>query len=138
MALKYQSHDLFAGGVLAVANHVANFANSVKLVTVLGERDSHEDFIRSQLTSNIDPLFIVQDNAPTLIKRRFIEGYSLNKLFEVYVMDSSGLNGEKNNQLCQWVQEHAANFGLVIAADFGHGARGDEVRRKREKNNFRR
>jgi rfaE bifunctional protein kinase chain/domain/rfaE bifunctional protein nucleotidyltransferase chain/domain len=127
LALKYQSHDLFAGGVLAVANHVANFANSVKLVTVLGERDSHEDFIRSQLKSNIDPLFIVQDNAPTLIKRRFIEGYSLNKLFEVYVMDSSGLSVQKNNQLCKWVQGHAANYDLVIAADFGHGAIGEEL-----------
>lgn len=127
LALKYQSHDLFAGGVLAVANHVANFANSVKLVTVLGEKDSYEDFIRSQLKSNIDPYFIVQDHAPTLIKRRFIEGYSLNKLFEVYVMDSSGLSVQKNNQLCQWVQEHAANFDLVIAADFGHGAIGDEL-----------
>jgi cytidyltransferase-related domain len=122
LALKYQSHDLFAGGVLAIANHVANFANSVKLVTVLGEKDSHEDFIRSQLKTNIDPYFIIQDHAPTLIKRRFIEGYSLTKLFEVYVMDCSGLNGEKNNQLCQWVQEHAANYDLVIAADFGHGA----------------
>lgn len=122
LALKYQTHDLFAGGVLAVANHVANFANSVKLVTVLGEKDSHEEFIRSQLKSNVDPFFIVQDHAPTLIKRRFIEGYSLNKLFEVYVMDSSGLNGQKNSQLCQWVLGHAAKYDLVVAADFGHGA----------------
>ncbi|MCX5805052.1 MAG: PfkB family carbohydrate kinase [Proteobacteria bacterium] len=122
LALKYQSHDLFAGGVLAVANHVANFAKSVKLVTLIGEKDSHEDFIRSQLRSNIDPYFVTQDNAPTLIKRRFIEGYSLNKLFEVYVMDSSGLNTEKDNQLCMWVQEQAQNYDLVIAADFGHGA----------------
>ena len=127
LALRYQSHDLFAGGVLAVANHVANFANSVKLVTVLGERDSYETFIRTQLKSNIDPYFIVQDQAPTLIKRRFIEGYSLNKLFEVYVMDSSGLNVQKNNHLCQWVQEHAANYDLVIAADFGHGAISEEL-----------
>ncbi len=127
LALKYQSHDLFAGGVLAVANHVASFANSVKLVTVLGEKDSYEDFIRTQQESNIDSYFIVQDHAPTLIKRRFIEGYSLNKLFEVYVMDSSGLNFQKNNQLCQWVQEHAANYDLVIAADFGHGAISGEL-----------
>ncbi len=127
LALKYQSHDLFAGGVLAVANHVANFANSVKLVTVLGEKDSYEDFIRSQLKSNIDPYFIVQDNAPTLIKKRFIEGYSLNKLLEVYVMDNSGLNLQKNEQLCQWVREHAADYDLVIAADFGHGAISDEL-----------
>ena len=127
LALKYQSHELFAGGVLAIANHVANFANSVKLVTVLGEKDSHEDFIRAQLKTNIDPYFIVQDHAPTLIKRRFIEGYSLTKLLEVYVMDSSGLNGEKNNQLCHWVKEHAANYDLVIAADFGHGAISEEL-----------
>jgi len=127
LALKYQSRDLFAGGVLAVANHVANFANSVKLVTVLGEKDSYEDFIRAQLRSNIDSYFIVQDNAPTLLKRRFIEGYSLNKLFEVYVMDSSGLNSKKNNQLCQWVQEHVSNYDLVIAADFGHGAISKEL-----------
>ena len=91
LALKYHSHDLFAGGVLAVANHVANFADRVQLVTVLGERDSHEDFIRSQLHSDVTPYFAIQDGAPTLIKRRFIEGYSLNKLFEVYVMDDSGL-----------------------------------------------
>lgn len=122
LALKYQSHDLFAGGVLAVANHVANFANSVKLVTVLGEKDSYEEFIRNQLKSNIDPYFIVQDQAPTLIKRRYIEGYSLNKLFEVYVMGSAGLNVQKNDQLCQWVQENATDYDLVIAADFGHSA----------------
>ena len=127
LALKYESHDLFAGGVLAVANHVANFVNSVKLVTVLGEKDSYEDFIRSQLKSNIDSHLIVQDNAPTLIKRRFIEGYSLNKLFEVYVMDNSGLNSQKNNQLCRWVREHAADYDLVIAADFGHGAISKEL-----------
>jgi bifunctional ADP-heptose synthase (sugar kinase/adenylyltransferase) len=127
LALKYQSHDLFAGGVLAVANHVANFAGSVQLATVIGEKDSYEDFIRSQLNPNIETQFIVQDNAPTLIKRRFIEGYSLNKLFEVYVMDSSGLSYSKNNQLCRWVQEHAQAYDLVIAADFGHGAINEEL-----------
>ncbi len=34
LALQYESHDLFAGGVLAVANHVANFAGKVQLVTL--------------------------------------------------------------------------------------------------------
>lgn len=127
LALKYQSHDLFAGGVLAVANHVANFAKSVQLATVIGERDSYEDFIRSQLRSNIAPHFLVQDSAPTLIKRRFIEGYSLNKLFEVYVMDSAGLCNQKDSQLCKWVQDQAADYDLIIAADFGHGAISDDL-----------
>jgi len=122
LALKYQSHDMFAGGVLAVANHVANFVKNVHLVTVLGEKDSYEHFIRSQLQSNINPYFIKQDGAPTLIKRRFIDGYSLNKLFEVYVMDNSGCTKEKNNHLCEYLKDQISNYDLVIAADFGHGA----------------
>jgi bifunctional ADP-heptose synthase (sugar kinase/adenylyltransferase) len=101
---------------------VSNFAKKVQLVTVLGERDSYEDFIRSQLNVNIFPYFVVQNNAPTLIKRRFIEGYSLNKLFEVYIMDNSGLPANKDNELCRWLKDNLADYDLVIAADFGHGA----------------
>lgn len=127
LAMKYKSKDLFAGGVLAVANHVANFANSVQLVTVLGERDSYEDFIRAQLHPNVSPYFAVQPNAPTLIKRRFIDGYSFNKLFEVYVMDDSGLPLEKNLEVCQWLQDQLPKYDLVIAADFGHGAISNET-----------
>lgn len=122
LALKYQSHDLFAGGVLAVANHVANFANRVQLVTVLGEQNSYADFILSQLAPNVSTYFAVQKNAPTIIKRRFIESYSLNKLFEVYIMDDSGLSKEKDQQLCNWLRENLPKYDLVVAADFGHGA----------------
>lgn len=137
LALKYLSHDLFAGGVLAVANHVANFAHFVQLVTILGEQDSQEKFVRSQLNPNISPLFIIQDNAPTLIKRRFIEGYSLNKLFEVYIMDNSGLSEKKNKEFCQWIKSNLNNFDLIIVADFGHGAiSSDVVRILEESNSF--
>lgn len=122
LAVKYKSHDLFAGGVLAVANHVANFAGNVQLVTVLGEQDSREDFIRSQLHPNVSLYFALQRNAPTLIKRRFIEGYSLNKLFEVYVMDDSGLSPQGTKEIFDWLTQNIPQYDLVIAADFGHGA----------------
>ncbi|TSA55930.1 MAG: cytidyltransferase [Planctomycetaceae bacterium] len=127
LALKYQSHDLFAGGILAVANHVANFANKVQLITVIGEHNSHEEFIRSQLHPNISPFFFIQPDAPTLIKRRFIDSYSTNKLFEVYVMDDSGLPPEKNNEVCRWLQDELSEYDLVIAADYGHGAISKEI-----------
>ena len=68
LALKYKSHELFAGGVLAVANHVATFTNNVQLLTVLRWRNSYEDFIHSQLHPNIVPHFFTQENAPTTIK----------------------------------------------------------------------
>jgi bifunctional ADP-heptose synthase (sugar kinase/adenylyltransferase) len=127
LALKYQSHDLFAGGVLAVANHVANFANRVTLVSVLGDQDSQEKFIRSQLQPNIEPHFAFKKGAPTTVKRRFIDSYSLNKLFEVYVMDDSGLPRAQDQELDRDLQEHLARCDLVIAADFGHGTISPEM-----------
>ena len=128
LAVQYDSHDLFPGGVLAVANHVANFVNEVRLVTVLGQENSYEEFIRSKLGPNISPHFMIQDNAPTLIKRRFVEGYFLNKLFEVYIMDDSGLCTEKDVQLSKLLKRELPGYDLVISADFGHGTISDHTR----------
>lgn len=122
LALKYLSHDLFAGGILAVANHVANFVDKVQLVTVLGERDSYEKFIRSNLHPRIIPHFSVQPDAPTIIKRRFVDGYTFNKLFEVYVMNGGNLAADKDQKVCDFMKEELPKNDLVIAADFGHGA----------------
>lgn len=122
LALKYHSQDLFAGGALAVANHVAAFAGQVQLVTLLGDEDRHEDFIRSQLAPNITPYFITQPKAPTTLKRRFLDGYSFNKLLEIYVMNSSGLPEDEDARLREWMRSNMPNYDLVVAADFGHGA----------------
>lgn len=121
LALKYESHDLFAGGVLAVANHIAGFAEQVDLVTILGEQDSHEDFIRSKLNGRIQPHFHYKAGAPTLIKRRFLDGHSMNKLLEVYVMDDSDLNGKLEKTFYDAISARLPDYDLVISADFGHG-----------------
>lgn len=137
ITVKYQSHELFAGGVLAVANHAANFAGNVKLITVLGEQDSHEDFIRSQLMPNVSTHFVFKPDAPTLIKRRYIESYSLNKMFEVYVMNDSGLSMNGHSEIIEWLDEELPKYDLVIAADFGHGAISDRmVKKLSEKSRF--
>lgn len=122
LTVQYRSKDVFAGGVLAVANHVANFAGDVTLATVLGDTDSRESFIRSQLSSKIDLFSEIQKNAPTITKRRFVDGYSFNKLFEVYIMDDSGLCREREAAMCSWLEKNVGEYDLVIASDFGHGA----------------
>lgn len=122
LAMLHESEDLFAGGAIAVANHVASFAGKVQLVTLLGEKDRYETFIRSQLAPNISPYFITQAGAPTTRKQRFIDGYSFNKLFEVYFMDPAGLSEVEDQLLCAWMADEMSQYDLVIAADFGHGA----------------
>lgn len=122
LALKYQSSDTFAGGVLAVANHVAGFVEQVDVVTVLGGKESYEEFILSSLKSNVSPHYIFKPNAPTLVKRRFVDGYSTNKLFEIYVMDGSFLDEKRDMDLYALFREKLPNYDLVVVSDFGHGA----------------
>lgn len=122
VSLQFLRKDLFAGGVLAVANTVANFAAEVGLFSVLGGLNSQEVFVRNHLHENIRPTFFTQDNAPTLVKRRYLEGYSLTKLIEIYHMDDSGLHREKDAAFQELLARELSNYDLVIAADFGHGA----------------
>jgi rfaE bifunctional protein kinase chain/domain/rfaE bifunctional protein nucleotidyltransferase chain/domain len=122
IAIRYQSEDRFAGGALAVANHVASFAGHVEIMTVLGGRNPQEDFIRSRLSANVTPNFYFADDIPTVSKRRIIEGYSLTKLIEIYDMDDRELPAKVTESMCQMVRERAKDFDLVLVSDFGHGA----------------
>ena len=55
LAVKYESEEQFAGGSIAVANHLAGFVDAVTLVTGLGKLESHEEFIRTKLLKNVVP-----------------------------------------------------------------------------------
>jgi len=122
LALKYQSNDVFAGGILAIANHVAGFTSNVDLITVIGEKDSYEDFIRENLRECIQPILFTKPNAPTLIKRRFLDSYSMTKLLEVYIMNDSTLKGSFDDNFFQMIKKKLKKYDVVIVGDFGHGA----------------
>ena len=127
LVLRYENKDIFAGGVLAVANHISSFAGQVDLVTVLGEDDRHNDYFHSHLKSNINRFFIYKPNAPTLIKRRFIDGYSTHKLFEVYIMDDAPLAEEQERALNERIHSLIRRNDIIVAADYGHGTLGKDT-----------
>jgi rfaE bifunctional protein kinase chain/domain/rfaE bifunctional protein nucleotidyltransferase chain/domain len=121
LAVKYQSKEQFSGGVLAVASHIAGFVGNVTLVTALGEDDSHEDFIRSKLHNEVQPIFFYKKNSRTLVKRRFVD-MDLLKLFEVYLMDEDELlPAELDEKVSDWLDKELGRFDVVIIPDFGHG-----------------
>lgn len=120
LAVKRLSTEKFAGGILAIGNHVANFCDDVGLVTLLGREPSQEEFIRQALNSKIHAHFRYRDNAPTIVKRRFIESYFFTKLIEVYEMNDQHLNPADSDQVCAALQEHLPDYDVVIVVDFGH------------------
>jgi rfaE bifunctional protein kinase chain/domain/rfaE bifunctional protein nucleotidyltransferase chain/domain len=121
LAARHVSTEMFAGGILAVANHVANFAHDVGLVTFLGSHDSQAEFILQHLSSRIQPDFLTWEGAPTIVKRRFIEGYSFTKLLEIYEMSDEPLPDAHEGELMKVLERRIDDYDLVLVVDFGHG-----------------
>jgi rfaE bifunctional protein nucleotidyltransferase chain/domain len=120
LAVKFGSKEQFAGGSLAVANHLAGFVEKVTVVAGLGKQNSHEEFIRSKLLKNVSPQFFYFQDAPTVVKRRYVDA-DLAKLFEVYYYNDHPSPKEIDPQVCSWIEKNTAEFDVVIVPDFGNG-----------------
>jgi rfaE bifunctional protein nucleotidyltransferase chain/domain len=118
---RYLNRESFAGGVLAAANHVAGFCSDVHLVTCLGKENSQEDFIREHLKTNIKPKFFYRDDAPTVVKRRYVEPAFLSKIFEVCFINDRVLPADVDSEVCAYLADSCSDYDLVIVADFGNG-----------------
>jgi rfaE bifunctional protein kinase chain/domain len=127
LAARYVSQEKFVGGSLAVANHVAAVCDHVTLQTVLGSDDSHEDLIRERMSGNVDLVFLTMPDAPTIVKRRYIELYPLQKLFEIYVMKHPAAEEETSALLRRDLTDSLPGFDVVVVADYGHGMINDEL-----------
>jgi rfaE bifunctional protein nucleotidyltransferase chain/domain len=137
IATLYQSRETFAGGAIAAANHAAGFCKQVDIITVLGENENYEELIRSSLRPNVNMTAVMRPSAPTTRKTRFVESYSLRKLFEVYSMDDTPLPAAVKAELHRVLGERLADYDAVIVNDFGHGMlRDDTLNLLAEKSRF--
>lgn len=121
LAVRFRSSEKFAGGILALGNHVASFCDRVSLLSLLGQEDSHEAFVREKLDPRVHANFFYMAKAPTIVKRRFIESYPFQKMFEVYQMSEDENEAVNEERLCHTLEEVLPRYNLVIVADYGHG-----------------
>ncbi|MFQ6029730.1 MAG: PfkB family carbohydrate kinase, partial [Dehalococcoidia bacterium] len=121
LAVKLLSVERFAGGILAVGNHLADFCDNASLITLLGADNSHEEFIREQVNSKIHSTFLYQKDSPTIVKRRFVDKYFFTKLLEVYEINSGSLDEGDNRRMCAALTDQVHQYDVVIVVDYGHG-----------------
>lgn len=121
IATLYQESEVFAGGVLAAANHVAEFCADVEVITTLGEHCPYEEMIRATLKPNIRLTVIRIPDRPTTRKLRYVDPGYLRKLFEVYFMDDRPLPKENAAELERAIENSAPKADVVVVTDFGHG-----------------
>ena len=126
LAVRYISDEKFAGGVLATANQSAAFCDRIGMLTLLGSEDSHEEFVREKLNPKIDTSFLYMAGARTIVKRRMVETYPFQKLFEVYFMDQE-IPEAVNEALYARLQTMLPRYDAVVVTDYGHGLMTPEI-----------
>ena len=130
---KYLTHEVFAGGVFAIANHIAGLCDTVKLVTLLGKDDSREDFVANNLKPNISTKFLYRDDGPTVVKKRYINRYQNQKIFEVNYINENYINDKCKSDTLDYLKTMIAEYDLVLISDFGHGFITDKIIKTVEK-----
>jgi len=122
IATKFLSEEIFAGGVLGAVNHLAGFCNNITLVSCIGLKNDYKNFITGHIKPNVKTNFYYRKDAPTVIKRRFVDPNFLTKLFEIcYLEDTNTLPVALENQICGYLNKNLKKFDMVLVADFGHG-----------------
>jgi len=118
---KYLHQEVFAGGAFALANHLSSLCDQINLVTLLGGNDSRERFIAKNLRPNVTPRYFYRANSSTIVKKRYLNNYSSQKLFEVNYLDDRYIEGKIEKEIIDYLEKQIPNYDIVLVSDFGHG-----------------
>ena len=121
IATRHVETEVFCGGVIAAANHVAGFCSSVDVAALLGAQESYEDFVKRSLKPNVNLIPFYRDDGPTVRKRRMVDPSYTRKLFEVCFLADGPIDLEARRCLDEWLGGNLDRYDVVIVTDFGHG-----------------
>ncbi|MEC9177409.1 MAG: bifunctional ADP-heptose synthase, partial [Pseudomonadota bacterium] len=120
VATLYNSAEVFAGGAVATANHVAALCREVDLLTLVGH-DAEGASVQQRVKDNVTVYPVERAMAPTVRKVRYVDSNQMRKMFEVYHMDDQPLAAGTQAKVDDFIRAKAADYDLVIVNDFGHG-----------------
>ncbi len=121
LATRYKNREEYGGGILAIANHISNFVESVDLITLLGDHDRKEDFVNNLLNKNIRSKLFTKPESPTVIKERIISTIRNEKLIKIDYMNDVAIPKNLENEISEYLKTRLEHYDLVIVGDFGHG-----------------
>lgn len=113
--------EVFAGGVLAIANHLNEFAAEVHMVSVLGRQNDQMEAIQPKLSEEITTKFFYREDGPTPTKRRYMSEFLNSKVFEVTYMNDEDMDPGLEAEIIEYLGQQIPNYDLVLISDFGHG-----------------
>lgn len=129
MVARCQDKEIFLGGSLIIANHISQFAGEVTLLTAFGKECPYLNFIQQHLDPKVKAKVSYLEESTTLIKKRYVlkDGKTVSKLFETYSRQEHSLDRNQTQTIVEYLQNHAKNYDLVLACDFGNGFTNSQI-----------
>jgi bifunctional ADP-heptose synthase (sugar kinase/adenylyltransferase) len=108
------------GGVLAIADSCSKWSKKTSVISVCGE-DLDSQLSQIGKTYDFDYKNFCLKNYPTIMKHRYVDISSGNRVFEHYDFKPDEIPIETQQQILRTLEDNLANVSLVLLADYGHG-----------------
>lgn len=121
LVLKEIEKKIYLGGILSIANNLSQFSNNVSVISMIGDTRSYSSYIKKNLSKKITLNLMTKKNSPTILKRRFIDAISKNKIFGVYDINDDILEPVDEKKFNNKLNKEIKKYDLVVVSDYGHG-----------------
>lgn len=130
LAFRRRSEEVYGGGSLAIAAHCRGLGADVTLVTQIGSDGAAASFLEKSRESGIKIRTQVSSHRPTIVKTRFVDEKSGNRVFEQYEMNDSAPVDDEDLDFAENFLSDFDEFDAVLIADYGHGLLSDNAIRE--------
>ena len=125
LAFRMLDTNLYAGGILAIANNCSNWTNSVSVHSMI----SSEEHLPAEISDFLNPnikMCLTPFDGPTITKHRYIDVGTKSKVFETYLFDPEKYSQQSNGIFLEQLK-NLPEKNLVLVADYGHGLMASQV-----------
>ena len=121
LVLRNIKTEEYLGGAIAISRHLSPFSNHISLLSMVGEKGEYLKEIKNNLPKNVNFEYIRKKNSPTILKRRFLDNVSNNKVLGVYTINDDILEKKEEKLFHNKLKKLIPKHDLVIVSDYGHG-----------------
>jgi len=121
LVLKDINTEEYLGGAAAISRHLSSFCNKITLLSMIGEKKEYLTHIKKELPKNVNFKYIRKKNSPTIVKRRYLEQLSKNKIIGIYKINDDALSFKEEKLFSNILKKITSKYDLVIVSDYGHG-----------------
>ena len=120
LVLKEKNTETYIGGSGAVARHISSFIKEATLISPFGHEKPFENLVKNNFSKNIKKnLFKPYPKYQTIVKQRFVDSVSKNKLLGSYLLPENNIkfNEEK---IIKIIKKNIDKTDLLLVCDYGH------------------